>query len=127
MSTPCATSLGGALLAPRITDGQVRDFPLGDSFRKQLPLFTIVADVISRCDHHDLLQYHKAYICSAYMCSGKVVPGQKYSQMVTLFQLDPEHLVTSIYSMAHGAVTETFPVASRYRYIPNTLGRKSFR
>ena len=36
----------------------------------------------------------------------------------------PRHLVTSIYSMAHGAVTETFPVASRYRYIPNTLGRK---
>ena len=39
----------------------------------------------------------------------------------------PRHLVTSIYSMAHGAVTETFPVASRYRYIPNTLGRKCLR
>ena len=26
--------------------------------------------------------------------------------------------------MAHGAVIETFLVASRYRYIPNTLGRK---
>ena len=39
----------------------------------------------------------------------------------------PRHLVTSIYSMAHGAVTGTFPVASRYRYIPNTLGRKCLR
>ena len=37
------------------------------------------------------------------------------------------HLVTSIYSMAHGAVIETFLVASRYRYIPNTLGRKRSR
>ena len=37
------------------------------------------------------------------------------------------HLVTSIYSMAHGAVIETFLVASRYRYIPNTLGRKRLR
>ena len=37
------------------------------------------------------------------------------------------HLVTSIYSMAHGAVIATFLVASRYRYIPNTLGRKRSR
>ena len=29
-------------------------------------------------------------ICSTDMCWGKVVPGQKYSQMVTLSQLDPE-------------------------------------
>ena len=34
------------------------------------------------------------------------------------------HLVTSIHSMAHGAVIMTFLVASRYRYTPNTLGRK---
>ena len=36
----------------------------------------------SRCDHHDLLQHHRACICNTDMCRGKLVPGQKYSQMV---------------------------------------------
>ena len=35
MSTPRAASMSGALLTPRVTDGQ-RGFPLGNSFRKQL-------------------------------------------------------------------------------------------
>ena len=66
-------------------------------------------------------------------CSGfnfLLTPLSLVSHAHTLFCppfFPPRHLVTSIYSMAHGAVIETFPVASRYRYIPNTLGRKRLR
>ena len=66
-------------------------------------------------------------------CSGfnfSLTPLSLVSHAHTLFCppfFPRRHLVTSIYSMAHGAVIDTFPVASRYRYIPNTLSRKRLR
>ena len=53
-------------------------------------------------------------------------PSSDTYPFLFLLPSPPSHLVTSIYSMALGTVTGTFPVASRYRYIPNTLGRKRF-
>ena len=80
------------------------------------------------CALHLLATRDGSLGCSTYHLL--LTPLSLVSHAHTLFFppfFPPRHLVTSIYSMAHGAVIETFPVASRYRYIPNTLGGKRLR